>query len=114
VGRSHLAIDLAWSDNSINETQFKIERSTYGRTFYPLGAAKADAESYSNIGVTSGRKYWYRIYAINASGASTMSNVVETTVPFPPVAGAAAAPAIAPAPAVFSIRRVSEKESLLA
>ena len=82
-------IRIAWADNSSSETQFKIERSTDGRTFYPLAAAGANATSYTNSGLTAGRRYFYRVYAINAAGRSANSNVADavtgsTTTPTNP------------------------------
>jgi fibronectin type 3 domain-containing protein len=110
ASRSFDRVQLAWKDNSDTETMFKIERSTDGKTFYPLGAAGANFTVYTNTGVTSGRRYWYRVYAINASGASTMSNVAEVAVPF-----ATAVSASAPGPAtVFSTKRVSGQRALFA
>lgn len=110
LSRSPTQIQIGWKDNSDNEAQFKIERSTDGRTFWPLGAAAPNATTYSNLGVTSGRLYWYRVYAINAAGGSTLSNVVQAAVPFPTTTTASA-----PAPAAaFSTTRLSEEEPLFA
>jgi fibronectin type 3 domain-containing protein len=88
-------VDLHWADQSDNETLFKIERSTDGRTFSPLAASGANFTSYKNGNLTAGKKYYYRIYAINGSGRSDFSNVAfavtttGTTPPPPPTAPAA-------------------------
>ena len=86
---SSTEIRIAWADKSTNESQFKIERSTDGRTFYPLAASAANATSYTNRNLTAGRRYYYRVYAINSSGRSADSNVASavagsTTTPPPP------------------------------
>ena len=74
-------VKLSWVDNADNETLFKIERSTDGKTFYALGASGANFTSYINTNLTPGRHYWYRIYAINADGASMLSNVADVVTP---------------------------------
>lgn len=73
------AIDLSWSDNANNETGYKIERSTDGRTFYPLAGTGPNGTFNRNTGLTSGRVYYYRVYAVNESGSSAYSNVVSAT-----------------------------------
>jgi len=72
-------IKLTWLDNSDNETLFKIERSTDGKTFYALGAQVPNVTNYVNGNLAAGRRYYYRVFAINANGASTYSNVFSTT-----------------------------------
>jgi fibronectin type 3 domain-containing protein len=73
------AIDLSWSDNASNETGYKIERSTDGKTFYPLAGTGPNGTFNRNTNLTPGRLYYYRAYAINGSGASGYSNVVSAT-----------------------------------
>jgi hypothetical protein len=73
------AIDLSWSDNANNETGYKIERSTDGKTFYALAGTGPNGTFNRNTGLTQGRLYYYRVYAINGSGSSAYSNVVSAT-----------------------------------
>jgi hypothetical protein len=73
------AIDLSWSDNANNETGYKIERSTDGRTFYALAGTGPNGTFNRNTNLTPGRLYYYRVYAINGSGSSAYSNVVSAT-----------------------------------
>jgi predicted phage tail protein len=74
-------VRLTWTDNATDETQFKIERSTDGKTFYALAAAGANATLYVNGNLQPGHHYYYRIYAINSSGKSTLSNVADVITP---------------------------------
>ena len=67
-------IDLRWSDNSINETGFKIERSTDGSQWSPLATTLANVKSYSSTGLKSRTRYYYRIRATNSGGDSAYSN----------------------------------------
>jgi hypothetical protein len=92
-------INLTWTDNAVNETGYKIERSTDGTNFYALAGTGVNGHSYSNTGLTAGKKYFYRVYAVNTTDRSGFSNVANAvtptgtpTVPATP-SGLAAAPA---------------------
>jgi titin len=62
---------LTWTDLSTNETGFQIERSlTPGTGFSLVATAAANATSYINTGLASGKPYYYRIRAVNAAGSS--------------------------------------------
>lgn len=85
-------IDLAWTDNSTNETGFKIERSPDGSTWVQIATAAANATSYNNTGLTDGTKYYYRVRAYNQGGNSAYSNTANdvTTMLAPTGLGATA------------------------
>jgi fibronectin type 3 domain-containing protein len=68
-------ININWTDNANNETGYKIERSTDGKTYYPLAGTGVNGHNYVNMGLTPGKRYYYRVYAVNASGPSAFSNV---------------------------------------
>jgi hypothetical protein len=70
---------LSWSDNSGNESGFKIERSTDGLIFTQIATTGANASSYTNSGLTSGTTYHYRVRAYNGAGDSAYSNVASAT-----------------------------------
>ncbi|HEX8411802.1 MAG TPA: fibronectin type III domain-containing protein [Thermoanaerobaculia bacterium] len=70
-------ITLSWTDNSNNETGFKIERSTDGVTFTQI--ATSTSASYTNGSLTTGATYHYRVRAYNSAGDSTYSNVATAT-----------------------------------
>ncbi|MEO8348372.1 MAG: fibronectin type III domain-containing protein, partial [Acidobacteriota bacterium] len=75
-------IDLAWQDNSGNETAFQIERSRSGGAFSLIATTAAGATSYSNTsGLTPGKLYSYRVRAVNAAGTSGYSNTASATTP---------------------------------
>jgi hypothetical protein len=68
-------INLTWTDNSYNETGFKIERSLPSSVDYSLIATvDADTISYSDETVTRGNTYYYRIKAVYADIDSNCSN----------------------------------------
>ena len=69
-------INLKWTDNSNNETGFRIERCT-GSTctnFSQIATVGAGVQAYSNTGLTASTAYSYRVRAYNAGGNSAYSD----------------------------------------
>jgi hypothetical protein len=83
---SQTQIDLAWQDNSDDETHFVVERSPDGSSWSDVETVPADTESYSNTGLSCGTSYHYRIRAFrSADSATAQSNVAsDTTYACPP------------------------------
>ncbi len=73
-------IKLSWTDNSTNETGFKIERKTGAGNYTIIATVNTDIISYSDLGLTPNTTYTYRVYSYNATGNSpTYSNEVTLT-----------------------------------
>lgn len=72
-------INLTWTDNSGNETSFKIERSTDGVNFSQIATVGANVTSYSNTGLSAATTYYYRVRASNSGGDSAYSEVASAT-----------------------------------
>ena len=69
-------INLSWTDNSTDETQFNIERSLDGVVFSPLITVVANTVYYPNKdGLVENTDYWYRVNSENDAGVSGWSNV---------------------------------------
>jgi FtsP/CotA-like multicopper oxidase with cupredoxin domain len=82
-------VDLAWTDNAINEDGFVVERSDdLGVTWNQIGLpTAADVTTFSDTSVFPLSTYQYQVYAFNVSGNSLPSNIVEVTTPdVPPAA----------------------------
>ena len=79
-------INLAWTDNSNNETGFKIERGTSTTGPWTLIATTAaNVVSYQNTGLTAASTYYYRVRATNAAGDSVNTSVMSAiTLPIAP------------------------------
>ncbi len=88
VAASSATIDLAWVDNSVDDTGFSIERSGDGVNFAFLATVGANVVTYADNGLTADTTYWYRVNAENAAGASAWSNTASATTP--PATGATA------------------------
>ena len=73
-------IDLIWTDNSSNETGFKIERKTdSGGTYVQIDTVLAGVTSYSSTGLTASTAYYYRVRAYNSAGNSSYSSETNAT-----------------------------------
>jgi transcriptional regulator CtsR len=85
---SGLTINLTWTDNSTDETGFKIERKTgTGGTYAEIVSNQAaNSTSYANTGLTAGTTYYYRIRAYNAAGNSSYTSEVSATTLTAPTA----------------------------
>lgn len=74
-------IDLAWTDNSTNESGFYVYRraSSYSR----IANLSANTTSYSDKDLTPETTYWYKVAAYNDAGESELSNEASAKT-FPP------------------------------
>ncbi len=84
-------INLTWSDNADNETEFVLQRSTSS----DFSAAASiplpeNATSYSDTGRAASTTYHYRLKAQNASASSGWSNAASATTQSAPPATVAA------------------------
>jgi hypothetical protein len=77
-------INLTWTDNSTNETGFKIERAIGGGAFSPLITVGANVTGYADSGLTASTSYSYRVRATNGAGDSAYSNTASATTSAPP------------------------------
>ena len=75
---SDTEIDLAWLDNSVDEDQFDIFRSTDNASFDWVNFVGPDATTYTDIGLAGDTTYWYQVRAFkNNGGASAFSNTAS-------------------------------------
>ncbi len=74
-------INLSWSDNSSNETGFKIERCQGSgcSSFVQITTVAGNSTSYQNTGLSSSTSYSYRVRAYNGNGDSGYSNTASAT-----------------------------------
>ncbi len=74
-GQTATGLTLSWSDNSADETGFKIERSlSPSGPFALVATTAANATSFTDTGLAAGVFYYYRVTATNASGDSAAVN----------------------------------------
>lgn len=77
---SQTRLDLSWTDNSDDESGFKIERSPDGASGWTrIYTTTADVTSYSDTDLECSTTFYYRVRSYNASGNSDSSAVVQAT-----------------------------------
>jgi large repetitive protein len=81
---SPFEIDLTWRDHSDHEDGFQIERSTDRTHFRQIAQVLPGTTIYRDKNLFPGTRYFYRIRAFNASGASRYDTTSARTVA-PPV-----------------------------
>lgn len=77
-------IDLSWTDNAVNEDNFKIERKTGAAGVYAeiekIPGNSPSYTSYSDTGLVADTTYYYRVRAYNLDGRHSMySNEASAT-----------------------------------
>ncbi len=74
-------INLTWTDNSDNETGFRIERCQGPNctSFAEIATVGQGVTAYASTGLKANTAYRYRVRAYNASGTSTYSNIASAT-----------------------------------
>lgn len=71
-------VDLSWTDNSVNEEGFAIERSDSGAPFVQVATVSANVQTYSDFGLAPGTSFQYRVAAFNLRGNSAYAGPVST------------------------------------
>ncbi|MCS7033590.1 MAG: fibronectin type III domain-containing protein, partial [Phycisphaerae bacterium] len=73
-------IQLAWTDNSDNESGFRVERKTGASgTWTTIATVGANTTTYSAGGLLEGTTYFFRVIAFNNQGESLASNEAGAT-----------------------------------
>ena len=73
-------INLNWADNSTDEDNFIVARSTtVGGPYTDVGVLSANSTSYSDTGLSANTTYYYVVRSRNSSGSSANSNEASAT-----------------------------------
>jgi hypothetical protein len=78
VALSTTEIQLTWTDNSDNEANFLLEKST-GGAFAQFNMRGQNVTSFRVVGLTPGIKYSFRVRAKNDAGTSAYANTADAT-----------------------------------
>jgi len=82
-------ITLGWTDASLDETAFQIERApASGGAFAPLATAAANATTFTDSSGSRGSAYRYRVRAHNGLADSAWSNEATAAIPLDDNSGA--------------------------
>jgi len=74
---SRSQINLTWTDKSVNEDGFKIERAGNNKVFSQIAITGAGQNFFSDSGLSRNTTYYYRVRAFNAAGNSGYSNTAS-------------------------------------
>lgn len=74
AAQSTSEILVSWTDNSTNETGFRLERKTLGGTFQEIASLPANTTSHTVSGLTAATQYVFRVRAVNGANFSAYSN----------------------------------------
>ena len=77
-------IALAWTDNSDNESSFRVQQSQDGVNFSEIATTAANTNSYTVTSLDSATEYWFRIFAHNSLGYSSTHAATSATTSAPP------------------------------
>ena len=112
-------IDLAWIDQSSDETAFSIERCPGAgcTSFIAVGQTPSGTPAFSDTALEPATTYRYRVRAFNGGGTSTYTNIAEAATLAPPaVTVVATAPTATEAgltSGTFTVTRSSETDGAL-
>lgn len=88
IAVSSSQVNLTWTDNSSNETGFKIFRRTGPTGSWTIVATPGQNTTvFQNTGLAAGTTYSYTVLSYNATGESAGSNEVTVTTPAVPLPG---------------------------
>jgi subtilisin family serine protease len=79
-------INLTWTDNAVNETGFKLERSTDGVNFMQSNILFKNWQSFSVTGLAPSTTYHFRLRAYDGPNHSAYSNVASASTTGAPAA----------------------------
>jgi autotransporter-associated beta strand protein len=74
-------VNCSWKDNSDNEDYFVVERSADSVNFTDVAHPLANTTFYTDSGLQSGSKYYYRVKAHSSLNESIYSAVASVTTP---------------------------------
>jgi fibronectin type 3 domain-containing protein len=77
---------LSWSDNSIHEDGFRVQRATAGGAFATVATLGPNVTTYRDTTVLPNATYDYRVVAFNVTGEAASATVTVTVPPAPPAA----------------------------
>lgn len=76
---SQSEVNLTWSDKSVNEDGFYVERKRSGGVYARVATLSPNVTSYDDDGLTMGTTYTYRVRAYTGSSTSNSTNEATAT-----------------------------------
>ncbi len=107
-------VELAWTDDSNNETQFRVERKEgAGGSWSQIGTKGENSSTFDDAGLNPITNYFYRVRACNTAGCSAFSEEASATTPaaYPDAPLALSATATGPSTVALSWTDASSNET---
>jgi hypothetical protein len=76
ISKSFSRIEIGWSDNSINESGFEINRKQRENDWETVGKVGINVTHFQDIGLDPGTPYSYTVNAFNGAGKSELSTII--------------------------------------
>lgn len=73
------SVEMSWTDVATNESNYIVQRSLNGGSYTTVRLLPANTTSWTDTGRDDNTTYYYRVYARNATGNSSYSNVLNVT-----------------------------------
>ncbi|RJQ31340.1 MAG: hypothetical protein C4562_06095 [Actinobacteria bacterium] len=67
--------DLSWDDEAVNETAYKVEKSTDGTSFTQVATLPPNTTSYTVGSLNSNTRYWFRVSCSRTTNSSDYAQV---------------------------------------
>lgn len=83
-GATATTADIAWADNSSDETGFRIERSTNSVNWTTVTTTAPNVTRFQDAGLLPLRTYYYRVQAVKPDGNTDPANITFANADFPP------------------------------
>ena len=80
---SSTEVRVQWSDNSANETGFRVLRKAGPSASYSTINLGTNTTTYTDSGLSAGTQYYYKVQAYNAVGSSADTAEINVTTPAP-------------------------------
>ncbi len=71
------SVSLTWTDDSDNETGYKVYKSEDGTNFTLIAALPANSNAYTDSEVTGFSTYYYYVIGLNSAGDGAPSNTLQ-------------------------------------
>lgn len=76
ISKSFSRMEIAWNDNSLNESGFEINRKQGDNDWEIVGKAGINVSKFQDIGLDPGEQYSYTVNAFNIAGKSELSQII--------------------------------------
>ena len=78
------SISILWTNNALNATGFRVDRSTDGVNFTSIAVVSPTRTSFTDAKVVAGTDYTYRVTVFNKNNSAVGNTATTALIPPPP------------------------------